>query len=145
MTFLGKNISDDFSVSAQIFPDQILAIKKAGYKSVIINRPDGEGPDQPLAAEIVKLASEAGLEAVYIPMTPGQLPAELIAATADAFAALPKPILAYCASGTRCAMLWALVNAPKLGVDGVIYATSSWGYDLEQIRPLLEAIISKQK
>ena len=49
------------------------------------------------------------------------------------------PVLAYCASGTRCSVLWALGSAAELGVDQVLETTQNAGYALENLRPTLEA------
>ena len=136
MTKFNK-LSDDVSCCAQIFPEQIDFIKESGFKSVISNRPDMEKPGQPFAGDILKLASESGLETAHIPMSPGQLTGDLIQSMANAFEKMPKPILAHCASGTRSAMLWSFCNVKDMGVDGVLSAAASAGYDLEKIRPAL--------
>jgi sulfide:quinone oxidoreductase len=42
-----KPITPSLSVSEQVLPQDIAALAAAGFKSVICNRPDGEGADQP--------------------------------------------------------------------------------------------------
>ncbi len=51
-----KTIDKTISVSPQISVDDLAAIRAAGYRSIICNRPDGEGADQPTFAEIEKAA-----------------------------------------------------------------------------------------
>jgi len=51
---------------------------------------------------------------------------------------MPRPIVAFCASGTRSAALWAFAHVEKMGVDGVMDGVSAAGYNLEQIRGALE-------
>ena len=46
---------------------------KAGYKTIICNRPDGEGNDQPLFHEIEEAATRAGLAAHYLPVESGKV------------------------------------------------------------------------
>lgn len=55
-----NKLSDDLSVSPQIVPAKMAAIKAAGYKSIICNRPDGE---QPTFSQIEAAAKAAGLTA----------------------------------------------------------------------------------
>ena len=136
MTKFNK-LSDDVSVCVQIFPEQIDFIKQSGFKTIICNRPDMEKPGQPFAEDILKLASDAGLQTVHIPMRPGQLTPEILTAMRGAFANMPKPILAHCATGTRSAMLWSFINVNEMGVEGVLSAAQNAGYDLEKIRPAL--------
>jgi uncharacterized protein (TIGR01244 family) len=78
-----------------------------GFKSVINNRPDfEEGDHQPANAAIESQAKALGLHYAFLPVDPGyQSPAE-IARFAELVAQLPKPILAFCRSGTRSGKLY---------------------------------------
>ncbi|HFB54475.1 MAG TPA: hypothetical protein ENJ46_01005 [Hellea balneolensis] len=91
---------------------------------------------------MIKLANECNIEAVHIPMVPGQLHVNLIENMADAIAKMPKPILAHCGVGLRSAMLWSFVHVKDMGVDGVIDAVEDAGYSIEKIRPALEQYAS---
>src|ERR1700759_4813060 len=68
-----RQISDDYSVSGQIQPQDIAAVKEAGFKSVICNRPDDEQPGQPSAESVKAAAEAAGLTFRYIPVISGQI------------------------------------------------------------------------
>ena len=68
-----KTIDRNLSVSEQIASQDIAAIASAGFKSVICNRPDGEGADQPVFAEIETAARAAGLAAAYLPIVSGKV------------------------------------------------------------------------
>ncbi|MGK8195305.1 aminotransferase class V-fold PLP-dependent enzyme [Burkholderia cepacia] len=98
--------ANGFSASRQITPADLKAIRNAGFRSVICNRPDGEGIDQPAFDEIAAAARELGLDARYLPVERDRIGE----ADIDAFGALvdtlPKPVLAYCGSGNRAGMLW---------------------------------------
>ncbi|RWK53097.1 TIGR01244 family sulfur transferase [Mesorhizobium sp.] len=108
-----RQISEDYSVSGQIQPDEVAAIKAAGFKSVICNRPDDEQPGQP-SADTVKAAVEAaGLAFRYIPVISGQITAQNVEDQAEALDELEGPIFAYCRSGARCTNLYGLIQQSK--------------------------------
>lgn len=136
MTKFNK-LSDKISVCPQIFPEQLDFIKDSGFTTIINNRPDMEKPGQPFAGDIEKLAKEAGLDYVHLPMCPGQITPELLASMAETMRAAKGPILAHCASGMRSATLWCFVHVKEMGVDGVINAATNAGIDVEKIRPAL--------
>jgi sulfide:quinone oxidoreductase len=134
-----RKISPDLTVSPQIVPGDLRALAEEGYRSVIINRPDGEGEGQPDAAEIEAAAESLGLKVRYIPVTPGQITDDNVAAFGRALAELPSPTLAYCRTGTRSVSLWALSEAGRLSPDEIIERAAKAGYDLENLRRRLEA------
>ena len=126
-----KKIDAGLSVSAQISPEDLAAIAAAGFRSVICNRPDGEGPDQPVFAEIEAAAKAAGMQAAYQPVITGKVGDVDAAAFGTLVAGLPKPVLAYCRSGTRSATLWALAEAAQgLPLPEILAATKAAGYDM---------------
>lgn len=105
-----REISDNYSVSGQILPEDIAAVKAAGFNSVICNRPDNEQPGQPSADSVKKAAQEAGLEFRYIPVVSGQITEQNVADQAAALEDLKGPVFAYCRSGARCTNLYALIQ-----------------------------------
>jgi uncharacterized protein (TIGR01244 family) len=108
-----RQISEDYSVSGQIAPQDAGAIKAAGFRSVICNRPDDEQPGQP-SHETIKAAVEAaGLAFRYIPVISGQMTAENVEDQAGALDELEGPVFAYCRSGARCTNLFAAVQQMK--------------------------------
>ncbi len=102
-----KTIAPGLSVSPQIMPEDVATLARDGFRTIICNRPDGEGDDQPSFAEISAAAKAAGMEARYIPVTPGQMQASDVAAFGNALASLGQPVLAYCRTGARSSMLWS--------------------------------------
>jgi len=132
-----KKLSDDVSVCMQLFPEQIDFIKQSGFKTIINNRPDMEKPGQPFAGDIEKLAREAGLNYIHLPMNPGQITPELLASMAEAFINSEGPVIAHCATGMRSTILWCFVNVKKMGVEGVMSAATAAGMDIEKVRPAL--------
>ena len=103
-----KKISEKTAVSPQITPQDMTAIKEAGFRAIICNRPDGEGVDQPSFEEIEAAAKKVGLEAAYVPVTSGKVRDEDVESFGAALKDLPRPVLAYCRTGTRSATLWSL-------------------------------------
>jgi len=128
-----RQITEEITVSPQIEASDIEDLKARGFKSVICNRPDGESPDQPGYAEIAEAAKAAGLEARYLPIISGGMVPQDVEAFASALQDLPKPVFAYCRSGTRCATVWALSEAQNRPTTEIIEKTAAAGYDL---RPL---------
>ncbi|WP_459616920.1 protein tyrosine phosphatase family protein [Bordetella sp. 2513F-2] len=109
-----RPLAPDFAVAPQLGPDDMAEVAAAGYKSVIINRPDYEGgPDQPTAADVSRAAEAAGLQVAYQPVVSGAMTAEDVVRFAELLRTLPGPVLAYCRTGTRCTNLYA--GAKQLG------------------------------
>ena len=137
-----KELPGDVFVAGQLLPAQIQALAEQGVMTFINNRPDMEAPMQPSSQELEKLAQDLGVDYHHIPMTGGLTPG-LIEASETAYANLPRPIVAFCASGTRSTALWAFAHVKTLGVEAVMKAMSEAGYNLEQIRGPLENHLAK--
>lgn len=105
-----RQISDKYSVAGQILPEDVAAIKAAGFNALICNRPDGEQPGQPSATSIEAAAKAAGLEFRYIPVISGQITGENVADQAAAIGELEGPVFAYCRSGARSTNLYSLIR-----------------------------------
>jgi uncharacterized protein (TIGR01244 family) len=105
-----REISDNYSVSGQILPDDIAAVKAAGFNSIICNRPDNEQPGQPSADSVKAAAQAAGLAFRYIPVVSGQITEQNVADQAAALDDLKGPVFAYCRSGARCTNLYSLIQ-----------------------------------
>lgn len=102
-----QRLTPDFAVAPQLGPDDMTAVAEAGYKSVIINRPDYEGgADQPTAEAVSSAARDAGLRVAYQPVVSGAITADDVTKFAELLQTLPTPILAYCRSGARCTVLF---------------------------------------
>ena len=125
-----KAITDTISVSPQITPEDVQEAAGLGYRSIICNRPDGEGADQPAFEEIEAAAKALGLEARYLPVVTGKVGDADAASFGGLLDELPKPVLAYCRSGTRSATLWSLARADALPVSDILAQTKQAGYDM---------------
>lgn len=104
-----RQLTPDFAVAPQIGPEHVKPIAEAGFKSLICNRPDSEegAVDHAL---IEAAAHDAGLEFRFVPVVSGSVTPQDVADMTAAIDALPRPILAYCRSGTRSMNLYMLVE-----------------------------------
>ncbi|MDF1854888.1 TIGR01244 family sulfur transferase [Pseudooceanicola sp.] len=133
-----RTLTPRYAVTPQITAEDIDAIKAAGFTRVICNRPDAENPPDLFAAEIEAAVRAAGLEFVALPLTYPTMTPEAIAQHMAALEA-DGPVLAYCASGTRCTTIWALGRAGQgANVDDILAAAARAGYDLASLRPRLD-------
>ena len=107
MSFSYHSLTEAFAVAPQLMPEDMQALADAGFKSVIINRPDGEGgAEQPTSAAVMTAAQAAGLQVRYQPVVSGSITDADVAEFSRSLHALPVPILAFCRSGARCANLY---------------------------------------
>jgi uncharacterized protein (TIGR01244 family) len=105
-------LNADFAVAPQLQAGDMGAVAAAGFKSVIINRPDYEGgPEQPTSADVCAAARAAGLVVEYQPVVSGAMTGQDVERFTELLTTLPKPILAYCRSGTRCTVLYRAATA----------------------------------
>ncbi len=128
-----KKISEKFTVSPQITADDVATLKSAGFKAIICNRPDGEAGDQPTFAEIEAAAKTSGLEIKYVPIVAGKVSDDDVAAFGAALKDLPRPVLAYCRTGTRSATLWSFHESKKRPMPEILAATKAAGYDMNGV------------
>ncbi len=128
-----RRLTDELTVSPQILPEEIQEIRAAGFKSIICNRPDGEAADQPLFHEIEDAAKAAGLEVTHQPIVSGRMSDEDAVRFGQVMAELPKPVLAFCRTGTRSASMWALSEAKQRPLPEILGRTRSAGYDMAGI------------
>ncbi len=132
-------LTPNLSVAPQLTVRDLEEAAVAGFQTIINNRPDGEAPDQPCSEELAAAARRLGLDYRHIPVVSGQLTDNHIEAFRAAVTGGRKPSLAFCRTGTRSATLWALAASDRLSPNEILQAASAAGYDLEALRPRLEA------
>lgn len=136
-----RRIDDRFAVAPQIAPEDVAAIRDAGFVLVVNNRPDGEVPGQPDGDAVAAACAAAGVRYLAVPVDHRGFRMDQVTATVDAIAAAAGPVLAYCRSGTRSCHLWALAQAGMgEAPEAVIAKAAAAGYDLSGARGLLEAV-----
>ncbi|MBM9595682.1 TIGR01244 family sulfur transferase [Roseitranquillus sediminis] len=131
-------ITPEFAVAPQILPRDAEELREAGFTDVVCNRPDEEVQDE-VASQAVRAAVEgAGLRFHDNPVRNGAMSEQNIEEQRRVLAEAEGPVLAYCRSGTRSAVVWAL-GREDLSVDQILSATGEAGYALDGLRPQLEA------
>ena len=105
-----RKIDDAFDVSAQLMPEQLIKVSEMGYKTLICMRPDNEGANQPAFAEMERAARSVGIEPFYLPVVPGSITADQARTLKSILDKREGPVLAYCASGNRCAAAFELAK-----------------------------------
>lgn len=105
-----RMLSEDVAAAGQISVADVPRIKQAGFKSIVCNRPDGEGFGQTPYADIEKAAQAAGLEIRYQPVHSRGLTAQEAAQFTALMTELPRPVLLYCASGARSSILYSMTQ-----------------------------------
>lgn len=135
-----RQLSENYAVSPQIEVTDVVEVAAAGFKTIICNRPDTENPPDRQTHKMEAAAKSAGLAFVYIPVTHQGLNMDMVAAQRAAIDASDGPTFAYCASGTRSSIVWALGQAKDMTPNDILAATSAAGYDLGGMRAQLAAL-----
>jgi uncharacterized protein (TIGR01244 family) len=138
-----RRLTDSYAVSPQIDPQDMAAIRAAGYVTVIDNRPDPEIPPHLHTEPMRRAAEAAGLRFVVNPIIGGAMTLDNVHAQEAAITASEGPVLAYCASGNRCSQVWALSMAGRMPADDLIGIPARFGYQLEGLRSQIEALARK--
>lgn len=109
-----QRIDAQVCVAPQLQPEAMAEAARAGFRSIVNNRPDFEGgADQPTSAQLEAAARAAGLEYRHLPVNGAFQTPEQIAAFAAVAAQLPRPLLMFCRSGARSTKLY--LAARELG------------------------------
>jgi len=130
-------------VAPQINPEDLPQIAAAGITRIICNRPDIEVPPSHQSAAIQTAADAAGIEFCVRPLTHQTMTLDVISENHAFIKACDGDVLAYCASGTRSTIAWALGSASEMDPDDILAAARAGGYDLENLRGALESLAKK--
>lgn len=136
-----RKLTDDVLVAPQISVDAITAAAGEGVTLIINNRPEDESDDQTPGPDIEAAARAAGLDYIAIPVTHSGFAEWQVTAMADALDNAVGKVLAYCRSGTRSTLLWALARASK-GEHPAVLAekAADAGYDLTPITAMMDMV-----
>jgi len=133
-----RSLDDRTLVSGQVAPDEIAGLFGQGVTMLVNNRPDGEEPEQPLACEIEAAAQAAGIIYRFIPVQRGIGPAEIEPMRDAIESAGEGKLLAFCRTGTRSALTWALARREQgASAEEVALWLSEAGFDPSPIAHLL--------
>ena len=131
-------IDKNYHVSPQIEPHQISDIADRGFVKIICNRPDHEVPPSLSSLVMADLASKAEIEFHTLELTHETMTPENILKQRKIFMDTSGPVLAYCASGTRCSVIWALGEAMTgTNINDILEKTSAAGYNLSSLETLM--------
>jgi uncharacterized protein (TIGR01244 family) len=144
MTTMFRKLTTDIYAAPQIGLSEIAEAAALGITLVINNRPEDESEDQTPGAEIEAAARAAGMDYVAIPVTHSGFSEPQVKAMADALDSATGGVLAYCRSGTRSTLLWALAESSQGGdPDALTNMAAKAGYDVSPIRPLMDMLKAK--
>ncbi len=139
-----RQLTDTILVSPQIDTEDLAEAVKLGVKHIINNRPEGESGDQTPGAVIEQAAKDAGLTYIAIPVGHGGFSEDQVSAMAETLATAQGPILAYCRSGTRSTLLWALARASEgASAEELAPIAQAAGYDITPVRSLVDMLSGK--
>ena len=131
-------LDDKTFVSGQIRPEDVAGLKAQGVSMIVNNRPDGEDPDQPRAAEIEAAAEEAGIGYRFVPIQRGIGPADVERMQEAMAEAADGKLLAFCRSGNRSALAWAVARREQgASIEEIEQAAARAGIDLAPVAHLL--------
>jgi sulfide:quinone oxidoreductase len=126
-------------VAGQIAEDDFAEIAASGFRAVVNNRPDGEAAGQMPDDVAAPAARRHGLDYVYQPVANLNVTEEVhVEAFRQSLDELPRPVLFYCRTGTRCTILWAQASAARLSPETVLKAAADAGYDLYPVREMVD-------
>lgn len=104
--------AEGFATTGQLSPEDMAAVKAAGFRSVINNRPDFEGgPTQPTHEAMSAAAKKENVMYAYLPVNGAAQSEAEIDQFRQLLNDLPEPVLAYCRSGTRSYRLYCAAKA----------------------------------
>lgn len=136
-----RPLNPDFAVSPQISTADIAQLVADGFTHVICNRPAYESAPEDQPDAIRSAVEAAGMSFSDNPLISGQLSMDHVAAQS---APAGAKTLAYCASGTRSAILWALSSAGHIGTDEILKAMEDAGYPMPALRGQIEMLASNR-
>ena len=135
---MARQLDDTTLIEGQIGAADIARLKAEGVVLIINNRPDGEDPGQPTSAEIEAAARDAGIEYRHVPIARGMGPADVEAMRSAIHDAGDGKVLAFCRSGNRSALAWALAkNEDGLSRAELERCVGGAGFDLGPVSHLL--------
>lgn len=139
-----RKITDQFLASPQIDVSDLAEAVRLGVTLVVNNRPEGEADDQTPGADMEAAVRAAGMDYVAIPVTHAGFSATQVEAMKAALEDAAGPVLAYCRSGTRSTLLWALAQASRgEDPDTIAGQAARGGYDISPVRAIVDMLAAK--
>ena len=143
-----KPIEAGVFLSEQIAARDFRQIRRAGIKTIIDMRPDGEAVDQMPSADVAKTCKVSHIDFVYNPVPHGEIPESAVQNLERVLRESPRPILMYCRTGRRAVRTYCLVEAsatPGPGKDSPLSLAKESGFDADDLSADIAARIAKRK
>ena len=99
-------------MAGQISPEDVAALADDGFTTIVCNRPDGEEFGQPAAADVAAACAARDIVFHFIPIGRSGLTMDLVEQFRRAVDESEGPLLAYCHSGQRSAVIWQASGSP---------------------------------
>jgi uncharacterized protein (TIGR01244 family) len=139
-----RRLNENVLVSPQLALEDIAAAAAEGVAMIVNNRPDGEDPYAPQGDAIAAAAAAAGMNYIAIPIGHSGFSEPQVDAMIAALERAEGPILAYCRSGTRSTLLWALAAAKQgESPETIARMAAQAGYDVSPIRPMIDMLAAR--
>ena len=135
-----RPLSETVSVAPMLAPGDMAALAERGIALVICNRPDAEVPPDYQAAAMEAAARAAGLAFTFNPVSMPAVTVDAVEEQVDAIEGADGPVVAYCASGTRSTVLWALGMAGRMPSAEILQALEDAGFPMPGLGPQLDAM-----
>ncbi len=138
------HITPDFAVAPALLAEEFHDVAAQGFRMIINFLPDGEAAAQVSSDEARILCEKAGMAYFHVPAPKYGVFAEEVIQAARRILATPHlapqklPVLGYCSSGQRAAIVWAAVSSQEMPVDTVLGTLKNAGLDFAYIRDDLE-------
>ena len=135
---MAHELDDRTLVAGQIAPADVAGLKALGVTLIVNNRPDGEDSGQPTSAEIEEAAQAAGLDYRHVPIVRGMGPSDVEAMRAAMHAAGAGKLFAYCRTGNRSTLAWAVAKSEDgMSRDDLERCVGGAGFSLGPVSHLL--------
>jgi uncharacterized protein (TIGR01244 family) len=141
-----RKLSETVLASPQLTLADVENARVEGVRLIVNNRPEGEAEDQTPGSAIAAAAKAAGLDYTAIPIGREGYGEAQVRAMCEALAGADGKVLAYCRSGTRSTLLWALAQAMAgEDPDTIVAAAAAAGYDVAPVRPAVDALAARSR
>ncbi len=133
-----RQITSRYYVSPQIDPSNMDALSNAGFTVVINNRPDYEIGPELKSSLMERAATQTGLHFIANSLTMDTMTPDRLILQRQILEDAEGKVLAYCRSGTRSTICWALGHAHDTPPSDLIGAAMKGGYDIKSLALTLE-------
>jgi uncharacterized protein (TIGR01244 family) len=135
---MAHRLDDKTLIEGQIAPADVAGLKAEGVTMIVNNRPDGEDAGQPTSAEIEAAARASGIDYRHVPIARGLGPTDIEAMRTAMHEAGDGKLFAFCRSGNRSALAWAVAKSEDGATRAELEAlVGGAGFDLGPVAHLL--------